>query len=413
MVNCSGLQIQKIIAFNNESTVIWPSATSSQPPENADVVLLVDISESMIEKQSTLLNVLGSVLSGSTVDTQLGDFKLPPLMYRTALIAAVKKVVDDGHKGRVMIISDGGENIEEGYFPMMNNGVLVESPYVDFRKTYGEHEKDKSDKRNEVLVGFLEQLGVEMIIVGIGDEVIPMLNAMQDSKKVFYTHLRDDADVDAMEEAVKMVKSVARGNKVKNIVLQLDDKKRKRNVVGKEQAQKIRKLVGKLSIEGTEESEDKIVEDKRTVDDLKNGIDDAFAFVFKGNFGALKVVEKDIKTRFLVMMGFMCEDSAPAAMICSKTNPIIPIPKAWKDASYALFINSVCSHLSNKDNFFKCEKKSSDIGYKTGYAGKQFTYKQCALYSTSYKIDLVTKLAADTTFCKPLAEVLSAYNMSI
>jgi len=408
MDNCSGLQIQKIIAFNNESTVIWPSATSSQPPENADVVLLVDISESMIEKQSTLLNVLGSVLSGSTVDTQLGDFKLPPLMYRTALIAAVKKVVDDGHKGRVMIISDGGENIEEGCFPMMNNGVLVESPYVDFRKTYGEHEKDKSDERNEVLVGFLEQLGVEMIIVGIGDEVIPMLNAMKDSKKVFYTHLRDDADVDAMEEAIKMVKSVARGNKVKNVVLQLDDKKRKRNVIGKEQAQKIRKLVGKLSIEGTEK-----FEDNRTVDDLKNGIDDAFAFVFKGNFGGLKVVEKDIKTRFLLMMGFMCQDSAPVVMICSRTNPIIPIPKAWKDASYALFINSVCSHLSNQDNFLKCEKKSSDVGYKMRYAGKQYTYKLCALYSTSYKIELVNELAADTTFCKPLAEVLSAYNLSV
>jgi len=408
MDNCSGLQIQKIIAFNNESTVIWPSATSSQPPDNADVVLLVDISELMIEKQSTLLNVLGSVLSGSTVDTQLGDFKLPPLMYRTALIAAVKTVVDDGHKGRVMIISDGGENIEEGCFPMMNNGVLVESPYVDFRKTYGEHEKDKSDKRNEVLVGFLEQLGVEMIIVGIGDEVIPMLNAMQDSKKVFYTHLRDDADVDAMEEAIKMVKSVARGNKVKNVVLQLDDKKRKRNVIGKEQAQKIRKLVGKLSIEGTEK-----FEDNRTVDDLKNGIDDAFAFVFKGNFGGLKVVEKDIKTRFLLMMGFMCQDSAPVVMICSRTNPIIPIPKAWKDASYALFINSVCSHLSNQDNFLKCEKKSSDVGYKMRYAGKQYTYKLCALYSTSYKIELVNELAADTTFCKPLAEVLSAYNLSV
>ena len=408
MDNCSGLQIQKIIAFNNESIVIWPSATSSQPPENADVVLLVDISESMIEKQSTLLNVLGSVLSGSTVDTQLGDFKLPPLMYRTALIAAVKKVVDDGHKGRVMIISDGGENIEEGCFPMMNNGVLVESPYVDFRKTYGEHEKDKSDERNEVLVGFLEQLGVEMIIVGIGNEVIPMLNAMKDSKKVFYTHLRDDADVDAMEEAIKMVKSVARGNKVKNVVLQLDDKKRKRNVIGKEQAQKIRKLVGKLSIEGTEK-----FEDNRTVDDLKNGIDDAFAFVFKGNFGGLKVVEKDIKTRFLLMMGFMCQDSAPVVMICSRTNPIIPIPKAWKDASYALFINSVCSHLSNQDNFLKCEKKSSDLGYKMRYAGKQYTYKLCALYSTSYKIELVNELAADTTFCKPLAEVLSAYNLSV
>jgi len=90
----------------------------------------------MVSKKDALLCPIGSALAKSTVvDTQLGNLKLPVLRYRTALIDAVKGSVSAGHTGKILIIIDVIGKMKQGY-PMIKNGMLTESPFVYFQKTY-------------------------------------------------------------------------------------------------------------------------------------------------------------------------------------------------------------------------------------------------------------------------------------
>ena len=174
--------LREVRAFNEpgRDAILWASYK-----EDADTVVIIDASGSMKNHQP-VMKLMASMLK--CLSGTQGQWDLPYPAGGTALVDAVNTAVEllkkanfSADKGRIIVLSDGLENSS-------NATRLLSGPdtYIDMPPRGDEHIKAVADHIN--------YSGAEIIVIGLGSEVAPLLAACNRPGRVIKTaHLEKNA----------------------------------------------------------------------------------------------------------------------------------------------------------------------------------------------------------------------------
>ena len=188
------VELREVRAFSNPGSdiILWASLK-----EDADTIVLVDASGSMADHQS-VLKLMASMLK--CLSGTQGQWDLPHPGGGTALVDAVDNAVAllskanfTADKGRIIVLSDGLDNTSKA--SQLRNGP---NTYIPMPSKGEEHLKAVADHLNFS--------GAEMIVIGIGSEVSPLLAACNRPGRVIKTaHVTKDATAAEVGAVVKEV----------------------------------------------------------------------------------------------------------------------------------------------------------------------------------------------------------------
>ena len=189
--------LREVRAFStpNNDNVLWASAKD----DDADTIVLVDASGSMADHQP-VMKLMASMLK--CLSKTQGEWDLPYPSGGTALVDAVNDAVERLKKvstnGRIIVLSDGLDNSSTA--TKLRSG---HEEYIDV-PPYGE-------ERVKAVADHINYSGADMIVIGIGSEVAPLLAACNRPGRVVKTaHLKTDATASEVGAVVKEVVRRAR-----------------------------------------------------------------------------------------------------------------------------------------------------------------------------------------------------------
>ena len=106
--------VRAIYGFNTTCCLLFESDSNPMPTDN-QVVIMVDNSASMSGHRLELSLTLSSILIGTNAESAISTLRTSG---STAMVAAVKTVMENALKYDVIIITDGYENTFTGRLPV-------------------------------------------------------------------------------------------------------------------------------------------------------------------------------------------------------------------------------------------------------------------------------------------------------
>jgi hypothetical protein len=174
--------LREVIAFSDpgRDAILWASYK-----EDADTVVIFDASGSMKYHQA-VMKLMASMLK--CLSGTQGQWDLPYPSGGTALVDAVNSAVEllkkaniSADKGRIIVLSDGLENSSKATRLLSGPDTYIDMP-------------SPGEEKIKAVADHINYAGAEMIVIGIGSEVAPLLAACNRPGRVIKTaHVEKDA----------------------------------------------------------------------------------------------------------------------------------------------------------------------------------------------------------------------------
>tara|TARA_B100001559_G_scaffold319884_1_gene330417 strand:- start:756 stop:1994 length:1239 start_codon:yes stop_codon:yes gene_type:complete len=382
-----------VVAFNESHTEIYVDPTAL----GGDVIL-VDISGSVSGPNAILLRTAVAAMTKGTKSH--GKFAIPKPVGATAIIAAVKHCLDIPNCGTIYLFTDGEENCWDGPLtvgkeddgsPMVVDvsfGIAGDAP------NDGGYRAPHTPGTAAILADFLQESGVKVCILGIGNAAKPMVDNMLGRKNVYCGHVTHGADIRAVVSTVRTLKRISKGGRssvTRNgtqhalLVSLSDDVQEAIQQMTPAEMDEYEDAVGSTIIADTA-----IV----TAKDLKRHME----LVFNAYDEPIPDEHvKNIKAALLLAIEAMCDGEMPGALITSKHSAIIGVPDNWRP--FRRHCNRLLSRLAGEDVLQRaaaigaCGKTVTENGNQHKFAAG------CAQYSCAIPKVAVTTLAEDADYC--------------
>ena len=377
-------EIRMVVAFNHNHTEIYVDHSAV----GGDIIL-ADISGSICGPNAILLRTAVAAMTKGTKSH--GKFVIPNPDGTTGIISAVKHCLSVPDCGTIYLFTDGEENCWSG-------------PLTVGKEDDGSQKViDVSFDRNAGIVGtpailadFLQESGVKVCILGIGDVAKPMVDHMLGRKNVYCGHIAHGADTRAVVSTVRTLKNISKGVRssvTRNgtqhalLVTLSDDVQEAIQQMTPAEMDEFEDAVGTTIISGSA-----IV----TPSDLKAHME----LVFNAYDEPIPDEHvKDIKAALLLFMLSATAGEMPGALITSKHSAVIGVPKGWRP--FRRHCNRLLSRLAAADILNRAAP-TPDGGKIITENGNQHKFAAgCAQYSCSIIPAAITGLAEDDEYCTP------------
>ena len=375
-------EIYMVVAFNHHHTEIYTDLSAV----GGDIIL-VDISGSICGPNAILLRTAVAAMTKGTKSH--GKFVIPNPGGTTGIISAVKHCLSVPDCGTIYLFTDGEENCWSG--PLTVGKEDDGSPKV-LDVSFG----DGIVGSPAILADFLQESGVKVCILGIGDAAKPMVDHMLGRKNVYCGHIAHGADTRAVVSTVRTLKHISKGKRssvTRNgtqhalLVCLSDDVQEAIQQMTPAEMDEFEDAVGTTIISGSA-----IV----TPSDLKAHME----LVFNAYDEPIPDEHvKDIKAALLLFMLAATADEMPGALITSKHSAVIGVPKGWRP--FRRHCNRLLSRLAAADILNRAAAVA-DGGKIITENGNQHKYAAgCAQYSCSIIPAAITDVAEDEEYCTP------------
>jgi len=375
-------EIYMVVAFNHHHTEIYTDLSAV----GGDIIL-VDISGSICGPNAILLRTAVAAMTKGTKSH--GKFVIPNPGGTTGIISAVKHCLSVPDCGTIYLFTDGEENCWSG--PLTVGKEDDGSPKV-LDVSFG----DGIVGSPAILADFLQESGVKVCILGIGDAAKPMVDHMLGRKNVYCGHIAHGADTRAVVSTVRTLKHISKGKRssvTRNgtqhalLVCLSDDVQEAIQQMTPAEMDEFEDAVGTTIISGSA-----IV----TPSELKAHME----LVFNAYDEPIPDEHvKDIKAALLLFMLAATADEMPGALITSKHSAVIGVPKGWRP--FRRHCNRLLSRLAAADILNRAAAVA-DGGKIITENGNQHKYAAgCAQYSCSIIPAAITGLAEDEEYCTP------------
>lgn len=377
-------EIYMVVAFNHHHTEIYTDLSAV----GGDIIL-VDISGSICGPNAILLRTAVAAMTKGTKSH--GKFVIPNPGGTTGIISAVKHCLSVPDCGTIYLFTDGEENCWSG--PLTVGKEDDGSPKVlDVSFLVGNGIVGSP----AILADFLQESGVKVCILGIGDAAKPMVDHMLGRKNVYCGHIAHGADTRAVVSTVRTLKHISKGSRssvTRNgtqhalLVCLSDDVQEAIQQMTPAEMDEFEDAVGTTIISGSA-----IV----TPSELKAHME----LVFNAYDEPIPDEHvKDIKAALLLFMLAATADEMPGALITSKHSAVIGVPKGWRP--FRRHCNRLLSRLAAADILNRAAAVA-DGGKIITENGNQHKYAAgCAQYSCSIIPAAITGLAEDEEYCTP------------
>jgi len=377
-------EIRMVIAFNHNHTEIYVDDAAV----GGDTIL-VDISGSICGPNAILLRTAVAAMTKGTKSH--GKFVIPNPDGTTGIISAVKHCLSVPDCGTIYLFTDGEENCWSG--PLSVGKEDDGSPKV-LDVSFGDGNGIVGSPA--ILADFLQESGVKVCILGIGDAAKPMVNHMLGRKNVYCGHIAHGADTRAVISTVRTLKHISKGSRssvTRNgtqhalLVCLSDDVQEAIQQMTPAEMDEFEDAVGTTIISGSA-----IV----TPSDLKAHME----LVLNAYDESIPDEHvKDIKAALLLFMLAATADEMPGALITSKHSAVIGVPKGWRP--FRRHCNRLLSRLAVGDILNRAAPVA-DGGKIITENGNQHKYAAgCAQYKCSIIPAAITGLAEDDEYCTP------------
>ena len=371
-------EVYMVVAFNHNHTEIYvdPSAVGGD-------VILVDISASVSGPNAILLRTAVAAMTKGTKSH--GKFVIPTPNGGTAIIAAVKHCLNIPNCGTIYLFTDGEENNWRG--PLTVGKEDDGSPkVVDVSFSGGGGVVGTP----AILADFLQESGVKVCILGIGDAAKPMVDNMLGRKNVYCGHVTPGADIRAVVSTVRTLKRISKGgrssvtrNGTQHALLASlsDDVQEAIQQMTPAEMDEYEDAVGSTIIAGTAEDL------KRHMELVFNAYDEPIPDEHV----------KNIKAALLLAIEAMCDGEMPGALITSKHSAVIGVPDSWRP--FRRHCNRLLSRLAGGDVLHRAPAIGAG-GKTVTENGNQHKFAAgCAQYSCAIPRVAVSALAEDADYC--------------
>ena len=377
-------EIYMVVAFNHHHTEIYTDLSAV----GGDIIL-VDISGSICGPNAILLRTAVAAMTKGTKSH--GKFVIPNPDGTTGIISAVKHCLSVPDCGTIYLFTDGEENCWSG--PLTVGKEDDGSPKV-LDVSFGDGNGIVGSPA--ILADFLQESGVKVCILGIGDAAKPMVDHMLGRKNVYCGHIAHGADTRAVVSTVRTLKHISKGSRssvTRNgtqhalLVCLSDDVQEAIQQMTPAEMGEFEDAVGTTIISGSA-----IV----TPSDLKAHME----LVFNAYDEPIPDEHvNDIKAALLLFMLAATADEMPGALITSKHSAVIGVPKGWRP--FRRHCNRLLSRLAAGDILNRAAPVA-DGGKIITENGNQHKYAAgCAQYSCSIIPAAITGLAEDEEYCTP------------
>ena len=377
-----------VVAFNHNHTEIYVNHSAV----GGDIIL-VDISASVSGPNAILLRTAVAAMTKGTKSH--GKFVIPTPGGTTAIISAVKHCLNIPNCGTIYLFTDGEENNwrgpltvgkEEDGSPKVVNVSFTGSGGVVGTPT--------------ILADYLQESGVKVCILGIGDAAKPMVDNMLGRKNVYCGHVTHGADIRAVVSTVRTLKRISKGGRssvTRNgtqhalLVSLSDDVQEAIQQMTPAEMDEYEDAVGSTIIAGTA-----IV----TPGDLKRHME----LVFNAYDEPIPDEHvKNIKAALLLAIEAMCDGEMPGALITSKHSAVIGVPDGWRP--FRRHCNRLLSRLAGGDVLHRAPAIGAG-GKTVTENGNQHKFAAgCAQYSCAIPKVAVSALAEDADYCTARASL--------
>jgi hypothetical protein len=371
-------EVYMVVAFNHNHTEIYvdPSAVGGD-------VILVDISASVSGPNAILLRTAVAAMTKGTKSH--GKFVIPTPNGGTAIIAAVKHCLNIPNCGTIYLFTDGEENNWRG--PLTVGKEDDGSPkVVDVSFSGGGGVVGTP----AILADYLQESGVKVCILGIGDAAKPMVDNMLGRKNVYCGHVTPGADIRAVVSTVRTLKRISKGgrssvtrNGTQHALLASlsDDVQEAIQQMTPAEMDEYEDAVGSTIIAGTAEDL------KRHMELVFNAYDEPIPDEHV----------KNIKAALLLAIEAMCDGEMPGALITSKHSAVIGVPDSWRP--FRRHCNRLLSRLAGGDVLHRAPAIGAG-GKTVTENGNQHKFAAgCAQYSCAIPRVAVSALAEDADYC--------------
>ena len=388
-------EVHMVVAFNETHTEIYvdPSAVGGD-------VILVDISGSVSGPNAILLRTAVAAMTKGTKSH--GKFVIPKPDGATAIIAAVKHCLNIPNCGTIYLFTDGEENCWRG--PLTVGKEDDGSPKVvdvsfgnmaDYlAPNDGGYRAPYMPGTPAILADYLQESGVKVCILGIGDAAKPMVDNMLGRKNVYCGHVTHGADIRAVVSTVRTLKRISKGgrssvtrNGTQHALLASlsDDVQEAIQQMTPAEMDEYEDAVGSTIIAGAA-----IV----TPEDLKRHME----LVFNAYDEPIPDEHvKNIKAALLLAIEAMCDGEMPGALITSKHSAVIGMPDSWRP--FRRHCNRLLSRLAGGDVLHRAPAIGAG-GKTVTENGNQHKFAAgCAQYSCAIPRVAVSALAEDADYC--------------
>lgn len=385
LILSSVAEISTVVAFNHHHTEIYtdPSAVGGD-------IILVDISGSICGPNAILLRTAVAAMTKGTKSH--GKFVIPKPDGTTAIISAVKHCLQIPDCGTIYLFTDGEENCWSG--PLTVGKEDDGSPkVVDVSFST---EAFRVVGTPAILADYLQESGVKVCILGIGNAAKPMVDHMLGRKNVYCGHIAHGADTRAVVSTVRALKHISKGSRssvTRNgtqhalLVCLSDDVQEAIQKMTPAEMDEFEDAVGTTIISGTA-----IV----TSSELKAHID----LVFNAYDEPIPdEYVKDIKAALLLFMLAATDDEMPGALITSKHSAVIGVPGGWRP--FRRHCNRLMSRLAGADILNRAAATPEGGKVITENDNQHKFAGGCAQYSCSIISAAITGLAEDEEYCTP------------
>ena len=381
-------EIYMVVAFNHKYTEIYTDHTAE-----GGAVILVDISGSISGPNAILLRTAVAAMTKGTKSH--GKFVIPRPDGTTAIIATVEYCLKVPNCGTIYLFTDGEENCWSG--PIKVGKEDDDTPkIVDVSFCGGGAVKGTPT----ILADYLQESGVKVCILGIGDAAKPMVAHMLGRKNVYCGHIAHGADTRAIVSTVRTLKCISKGgisSVTRNgtqhalLVCLSDDVQKAIQKMTTAEMDEFEDAVGSTIISGT---------DIVTHNDLKAHMD----LIFNAYDEPIPDEHvKSIKAALLLFIESACDGDMPGALITSKHSAVIGVPGDWRP--FRRHCNRLLSRLAGGDVLNRAVA-IPDGGKIITENGNQHKFPAgCAQYSCSIPKTVVMGLAEDVSWAMPRANL--------
>lgn len=381
-------EIYMVVAFNHNHTEIYVDHSAV-----GGDILLVDISASISGPNAILLRTAVAAMTKGTKSH--GKFVIPKPDGTTAIISAVKHCLKIPDCGTIYLFTDGEENCWSG--PLTIGKEDDGSPKVvdvSFFASGGVRGNPS------ILADFLQESGVKVCILGIGDAAKPMVDHMLGRKNVYCGHIAHGADTRAVVSTVRTLKRISKGARssvTRNgtqhalLVCLSDDVQEAIQQMTPAEMDAFEDAVGTTIISGS---------DIVTPNDLKTHME----LVFDAYDEPIPDEHvKNIKAALLLFILAATDGEMPGALITSKHSAVIGVPGGWRP--FRRHCNRLLSRLAAGDVLNRAPPTSAGGKIITENGQEHKFAAGCAQYSCSIIPAAITGLSEDEEYCTPRSKL--------
>ena len=388
-------EIYMVVAFNHNQIEIY-----TDPSAVGGAIILADISGSICGPNAILLRTAVAAMTKGTKSH--GKFVIPRPDGATGIISAVKHCLRVPDCGTIYLFTDGEENCWRG--PLTVGKEDDGSPKVvdvsfdsDWRAPNdGGYRAPYIPGTPAILADYLQESGVKVCILGIGDAAKPMVDEMLGHKNVYCGHIAHGADTRAVISTVRTLARISKGSRssvTRNgtqhalLVALSDDVQEAIQKMTPAEMDEFEDAVGTTIISGHA-----IVtssELKAHTELVFNAYDEPIPDEYV----------KDIKAALLLFMNAATDGEMPGALITSKHSAVIGVPGGWRP--FRRHCNRLLSRLAGADILNRAPATPAGGKVITENGNQHKFAAGCAQYSCSIIPAAITGLAEDEEYCTP------------